>query len=99
MERTLKSAALLQRMKRLYLDAPEGVTDDEIMALLQVSRATVCRYRARLSAQQVKPGRYTVEPNADDLDYADAVYRRVYGMTVEQLVMKHVRPWHDRWRK
>lgn len=63
--------------KRLYLDHPAGLTDNEVALLLRVSRPTVTRYRAMLDAFQVSPGRYTVTPTRDDVELADAIYRRL----------------------
>ncbi len=91
--------ARLLKAKRLYIDHPAGLQDNEVECLLNISQATVSRYRALLHAYQVAPGRYTVYPDADDLEFVDAVYRRIYGMTIDELVAKHVMPWYERWRK
>ena len=64
----------LMNAKRIYMDHPGGVTDDEIMLLLNVSRATVSRWRKELEAYMIYPGRYRVDPTDDDMLFAEAVF-------------------------
>lgn len=59
-----------RRMRRLYYAHPEGLSDSELAAHLDISRMTVYRYRQQLQAVRVQPGRYSLIPSADEITEA-----------------------------
>lgn len=69
-------AAQLASVRRLYLMAPDGITDIELAARLGVDRATAYRYRQELGATSAHGSRYTLVPSSEDIADALAVLRR-----------------------
>jgi len=65
--------------KRLYIGSPDGLSDSAVAVLLRVSRYTAYRYRLELSAVRVSPGRYSLDPSADDILLAHTILLRVDG--------------------
>lgn len=61
---------------RLYLQHPDGLSDAELAAHLDVSIATANRYRNELGAKIVTHGKYTVEPTADQITLAKTIINR-----------------------
>ncbi len=63
---------------RLYIVHPRGVTDDELATLLDVSRATIFRYRQLIVPDLVStsPNRYTLCADDALVDMAHAVLHR-----------------------
>jgi len=70
-------------LRRLYLEHPDGLTDDEVMLLMGgVARSTVCRWRRELGAYAVGRGRYRVDPDDGDIAFARAVEQRHNGKSL-----------------
>ena len=65
---------------RLYLEHPEGISDQELAEQLGVDYASAFRYRKELDARKVAYGRWTAEPTPDDVALARAILDRA-GIT------------------
>lgn len=66
----------LERAWRLYLQHPNGLSDVELAALLDISVSTACRYRNELGCKIVSHGKYTIEPSDDDIRLAQTILER-----------------------
>lgn len=78
----------LIELRRMYHHHHKtGVSDKEVAAYFGVSISTVCRWRQRLDAHQVTPGRYTIDLTSTEIDYAEAVFERKYGMTLAERIL------------
>lgn len=70
-------AARLLRAHRLYLAAPDGLSDADLARALGVDRVTANRYRRDLGTTHTgRHGRYTLAPSAEDVADAILVLRR-----------------------
>lgn len=68
----------LLEAKRIYLLAPDGLTDSELAQHLQIDRSSAFRYRKELGAVEVVEGRYTLLPTEQDIQFALAVLQRAH---------------------
>lgn len=69
--------AALNKARLLYFQHSEGLSDVELAAHLRVSTSTANRYRLQLGGGKITAfGKYTLEPNADDIALAEAILRR-----------------------
>lgn len=76
MSRAITKSNKLASARRLYLLAPDGLTDIELARALSIDRASAYRYRKELGGVEVSSGRYTLEPSKEDVALAVAVLRR-----------------------
>ncbi len=68
--------------KRILIGSEGGVSDAGLAKPLGVSRTTAYRYRLYLGAYEIAPGKWSLEPTADDILFAHAVlehYGRKHG--------------------
>lgn len=68
----------LRQAKLLYFRNPDGLSDEHLATLLDVSRATAYKYRILLHAFEavIGSGRYTCVPDQDDIEFAEAIMAR-----------------------
>lgn len=76
MSHAITKSNKLASARRLYLLAPDGLTDIELARALDVDRTSAYRYRKELRAIGVSKGRYTLEPSKADVALAVAVLGR-----------------------
>jgi len=76
MSHAITKADKLTSARRLYLLAPQGLTDIELAKALDIDRASAYRYRKELRTIEVSESHYTLEPSQDDVALALAVLQR-----------------------